>query len=248
MDHFAENSPMTVPRMLKSAGQLCCFDPLLAPDFKPEYFSADYWQQQKAITGQSHGRGITWFLQQDTAHWVLRHYWRGGLIGRYIPDSFCYTGLLRTRSFAEYALLQKLVDDELPVPKPVAARVVRHGWHYQADILIERIPDAEDLVQLLKREALPRDAWQQIGQVLAQFHQAGVYHADLNAHNILHDSRGRIWVIDFDKGALCRPGRWQAKNLARLLRSLQKESALHPMFHWQMSDWQHLLVAYQSYR
>lgn len=239
---------MTASRMLKSAGQICCFDPLLAPDFTPDYFSAEYWQQQNAITGQSHGRGVTWFLQHHTAHWVLRHYWRGGLIGRYIPDQFFYTGLSSSRAFAEFNLLQRLVEDELPVPRPVAARMVRQRWHYQADILIERIPEAEDLVQILKREALSRETWQQIGQVLAQFHQAGVYHSDLNAHNILRDANGKIWLIDFDKGAIHRPGRWQTKNLARLLRSLQKESALHPLFHWQTDDWQNLLVAYQSYR
>ena len=103
-------------------------------------------------------------------------------------------------------------------------------------------------MQLLKQEALSQETWQQIGQVLAQFHQAGVYHADLNAHNILRDANGKIWIIDFDKGAIRRPGRWQAKNLARLLRSLQKETALHPLFHWHSDDWQNLLVAYQSYR
>ncbi|WP_038149239.1 3-deoxy-D-manno-octulosonic acid kinase [Tolumonas lignilytica] len=239
---------MTAIRILKNGGQTCCFDPSLAPDFTPDYFSVDYWQHRHAITGQSHGRGITWFIQHQTAHWVLRHYWRGGLIGRYVQDQFCFTRLNLTRSFAEFNLLHKLVEDELPVPRPVAARVVRQGLFYKADILIERIPGAEDLVQLLKRDALPRDTWQQIGQVLAQFHQAGVYHSDLNAHNILRDTSGKIWVIDFDKGNIRRPGRWQAKNLARLYRSLQKESALHPLFHWQSDDWQNLLVAYQAYR
>lgn len=160
---------MTASRILKSAGQICCFDPLLAPDFTPDYFSAEYWQQQNAITGKSHGRGVTWFLQHHSAHWVLRHYWRGGLIGRYIPDQFFYTGLSSSRAFAEFNLLQRLVEDELPVPRPVAARMVRQRWYYQADILIERIPEAEDLVQILKREALSRETWQQIGQVLAQF-------------------------------------------------------------------------------
>ncbi len=239
---------MPAIRILKSAGQVCCFDPSLAPDFSPEYFSAEYWQQQHAITGESHGRGVTWFLQYHTAQWVLRHYWRGGLIGRYIPDQFCFTGLRSSRAFAEFNLLQKLVEDELPVPRPVAARMVRQGWYYRADILIERIPEAEDLVQILRREPISRETWQQIGQVLAQFHQAGVYHSDLNAHNILRDANGKIWLIDFDKSALRRPGRWQAKNLARLLRSLQKETALHSLFHWQNDDWQNLLVAYQSYR
>ena len=239
---------MPATRIMNSAGQVCCFDSSLAPDFSPEYFSAEYWQRQHAITGHSHGRGVTWFLQYHSAHWVLRHYWRGGLIGRYIPDQFLFTGLRSSRAFAEFNLLQKLVEDELPVPRPVAARMIREGCFYRADIINERIPDAEDLVQILRREAISRETWQQIGQVLAQFHQAGVYHSDLNAHNILRDASGKIWLIDFDKGAIRRPGRWQSKNLARLLRSLQKESALHPLFHWQNDDWQNLLVAYHSYR
>lgn len=239
---------MSAIRILKTAEQVCCFDSALVPDFSPDYFSAQFWQQQQAVTGQSHGRGVTWFIRYQQSEWVLRHYWRGGLIGRYVKDLFCFTRLRAARSFAEFNLLHKLVDDELPVPRPVAARITRHGLLYSADILIERIPDAEDLVQILKREALSADSWQRIGQVLAQFHQAGVYHSDLNAHNILRDASGKIWIIDFDKGGIRHPGRWQANNLARLLRSLKKETGLHRQFHWHSDDWQNLLVAYQSYR
>lgn len=240
---------MSACQIVKQDGDVICFDPQIAPEFSPEYFSVPYWQNKQAITGQSKGRGITWFLRADErSDWVLRHYWRGGLIGRYIQDRFFFTGLKNTRAFAEFNLLQHMVDDELPVPKPVAARISKGIFTYQADILIERIPDAEDLVQILKREPLSPAVWQQIGQVLAQFHQAGVYHADLNAHNILRDKQGKIWLIDFDKGAMKHPGRWQAKNLARLLRSFQKELGLHQNFNWQMDDWQALLVAYQSYR
>ena len=52
---------------------------------------------------------------------------------------------------------------------------------------------------------------------------AGLDHADLNAHNILFDSNGRGWLIDFDRGVLRIPAtHWRERNLKRLLRSLLK--------------------------
>lgn len=237
-----------VMKIVRQGEDICCYDPSSVPEFSTEFFTADYWQRNQAVTGQSHGRGVTWFVQHHDQHWVLRHYWRGGWIGRYISDSFFFQRLNRCRSFAEYELLQQMLDDELPVPRPIAARVRKHGLIYQSDILIERIPDAQDLVQILTQRSIAPDLWQKIGQVIAQFHQAGVFHADLNAHNILLDADNKVWLIDFDKGSIRHPGPWQMKNLARLQRSFQKESTKHLNFHWQSEDWQSLLVAYQSYR
>ena len=59
--------------------------------------------------------------------------------------------------------------------------------------------------------------------MIARFHRAGLDHADLNAHNILFDSNGRGWLIDFDRGVLRIPAtHWRERNLKRLLRSLLK--------------------------
>ena len=65
--------------------------------------------------------------------------------------------------------------------------------------------------------------WEAVGQLVAQFHRAGLDHADLNAHNILFDGRGRGWFIDFDQSRLRIPATaWREANLARLHRSLRK--------------------------
>src|SRR5690606_11034292 len=58
---------------------------------------------------------------------------------------------------------------------------------------------------------------------VARAHRAGLDHADLNAHNLMFDQRGRGWVIDLDRGRLRIPDtRWRERNLQRLRRSLLK--------------------------
>lgn len=93
---------------------------------------------------------------------------------------------------------------------------------YRAAILVERIAGARSLADLAaeRGNAAP---WAETGRLLAAFHQAGLDHADLNAHNVLFDEHGAGWLIDLDRGRLRRPARgWREKNLARLLRSLRK--------------------------
>jgi len=95
---------------------------------------------------------------------------------------------------------------------------------YRADLLTELIPGVDPLADQLD-PGLPRIRWWQIGQTLRRFHDAGFFHADLNARNILLDPEGGVYVIDWDRGRVRPPGRWARANLARLRRSLVKLSA-----------------------
>src|SRR5690606_26981170 len=83
----------------------------------------------------------------------------------------------------------------LPVPRPLAAAYWRKGLAYRAAILIERIDGVTPLAV----------HWSSIGpaavaEAIFAMHEAGVWHADLNAYNILLDAQGQAWLIDFDKG------------------------------------------------
>ena len=89
------------------------------------------------------------------------------------------------------------------------------------------------------------EQWKNIGAVIAKFHSKGIYHHDLNAHNILIDDNDNVWLIDFDRGEQRTVhNSWQQKNMARLLRSFAKEKAKIANFHWQAQDWQTLLEGY----
>lgn len=208
-------------------------------------FDANYWASQNAIIGFAEGRGTTFFVQYAGEDYVLRHYRRGGFIARLSPDRYVWTGLQRTRAWREWHLLAQMRELGLSVPQPVAVQVVRNGMTYSADIMTRRILHATTLAEELGRHALSEDTWQELGRVIRRFHHHGVWHADLNANNVLIDTESRIYLIDFDRGRLRRPSRqWQQGNLDRLKRSLLKLQNRTGSFYFAESDWQTLLAAY----
>ncbi|KKO50274.1 3-deoxy-D-manno-octulosonic acid transferase [Arsukibacterium sp. MJ3] len=221
------------------------FSNIATAQFKPAW-----WQQQSAVTGSSTGRNTAWFVQHQQKNQphqlVLRHYYRGGLIGKVLTDRFFYKDALYSRAMQEFSLLQWMREQGLAVPKPVAAHYQRSGFSYRADLLIERINGARDLATLLHTErALHDHEWRAVGVAIAKLHQAGVDHTDLNCRNILLDQADTVWLIDFDKCQRRKAGNWQQQNLQRLLRSLHKEQAKLTPFHWQSSAWQHVITGYQ---
>ncbi len=218
------------------------------------YFDPQFLKQKKLITGESKGRNTTWFFllpelaespSTRTQDYVLRHYYRGGMAAKVSKDRFFYLGLSSSRSFAEFTLLQKMRDLELPVPTPVAARIVKEGLFYSADIIMEKIP-ALDLVAILKQQALAKPIWQRVGKTIAQFHSNGIDHKDLNAHNIMLKDK-EVFLIDFDRCQQRSPNStWQKSNLARLKRSFEKEKDLHQGFHFEQQNWFDLLDTYDA--
>jgi len=188
-----------------------------AVDFDPQS-----WAARGAIVGEALGRGTTWILQDGARRLVLRHYRRGGLIARLSADRYIWRGEDATRPFRELRLLEALHAAGLPVPPPVAASYRREGLFYRGDILTAFLPGTESLAQRLRRGAVEAGTWQSVGHCLRRFHDFGACHADLNAHNLLLDGDGQVFVIDFDRGSLRSPGLWRDANLVRLRRSLEK--------------------------
>ncbi len=230
-------------RQASPAGEVWTDPALLTPAIGSPFAPA---RATAASTGGS-GRGTVWWQQLGGQTLLWRHYRRGGLIGRLIDDRFLREPRARSRAMAEFALLQRLCGWGLPVPRPAAARWQAAGpLHYRADILLQRLDGAQDLSVTLQQRPLSDEEWRAVGRAIAQLHAHGVCHADLNCHNLMHEpwSGGRVWIIDFDRGDVRAPGPWQAANLARLRRSLRKEAARMPLWHWAEPDWAALLAGY----
>lgn len=224
------------------------FDSAVLPACDAKHFSPRYWQQQKAIAGNSTGRATVWFIQQGDHGMLLRHYYRGGLVGKVNKDRFWREPEHLSRAIHEFDLLSKLTEMGLPVPKPIAARMVKSGlFSYRADILVEVISGAVDVFRLLLEKSLSAKQWQTLGAVVRRLHDANVYHSDLNCHNLMLDDNDKAWIVDFDKCGFKEPGPWKQENLARLKRSLMKEKGKNQPFYWKLDrDWPEFLTGYET--
>lgn len=225
----------------------CRYNANIVHEFSGQFFEPSYWQEKQAVIGTAQGRGTTYFVEFFEQQWVLKHYYRGGMIGRIINDTYLFTGYDNTRAAKEYQLMKALERLNLPAPKAVGFRVVKSGIGYRADMITERIVDAQDLVTLLGQKSLPGDMWRKIGACIKQFHAHGIYHDDLNIHNILIDEQDKVWLIDFDRGEQrAIQSSWQQHNMDRLLRSFKKERNKLATMYWQTNDWQTLLSGYNN--
>ena len=223
------------------------FNPEIFTSFSSDVFNASYWQQQNKVVGTAQGRGTTWFIQHNSHQIVLRHYFRGGLIGKLLNDGYLFTGLEKSRPYLEFFLLKDMFEFGLPVPEPLAYALTKKGLYYTADIVTRRIENAKDLVGILSQNAVEAGVWQEIGHTIRQFHEHGINHHDLNCHNILIDDNNKVWIIDFDQGKkMPSAGDWQQSNIDRLKRSFLKELNRLPTFYWQEDNWQQLMQGYEA--
>jgi len=193
------------------------------------------------------GRGNVSFFDAPFGPCVLRHYRRGGIAARLSADRYLWIGRARTRSFREFHLLAQLHDAGLNVPAPVAARFVRDGLRYRADLVTRLLPGTQTLAERLVATDLDAALAAGVGCTLAGFHAHGAWHADLNAHNVLTDGSGAVWLLDFDRGCVRTPQiAWQQANLARLRRSFLKLGALKRIHGFDAHFWHPLLAAYHK--
>jgi tRNA A-37 threonylcarbamoyl transferase component Bud32 len=213
-----------------------------------DLFDIDSLRQRADAQSLAAGRSHAVFFSHQGHALVLKHYQRGGKMAALLGDKYIGSNCDRSRSFREWRLLQAMRQRELPVPIPVAASCEQRGLFNRADLITLQIQDVMPLADYLLQQPCERDTWTAIGRCVRHFHDSCVYHADLNARNILLEAETRdIYLIDFDKGAFRYLGEsWKAANLARLQRSLLKFKSLHRGFNFDPADWNALLAGYKN--
>ncbi|MCW8886344.1 MAG: 3-deoxy-D-manno-octulosonic acid kinase [Motiliproteus sp.] len=220
--------------------------PELVEHITPSWFDLNWWRGQGQQVHSAPGRGESYFvdieLDDQPLAMVWRHYRRGGLVSRFSEDSYLWQGMTKTRPWQELNLTADLYARGLPVPRPLAAQIIREGLFYRADLLTERLPKVRSMAQQLAK-APAETPWVRIGQIIARFHAVGLDHVDLNIRNILVADDQQVFLIDFDRCCLRSPkNSWQKSNLDRLLRSIQKEFSNSEM----EQGWQQLLQGYSG--
>ena len=221
----------------------------IAHQFTAEDFDLSYRQSENYSVALSGGRGASQKILIDGQFYVLRHYLRGGLIARLLHDQYFWTGLHKTRPFLEQKAIEQALHHKLPVPEVVAFNVQKQGLFYRATIISRYINNQGTLASFLYDNELSDKLWFEIGKLIKRLHQANIFHADLNANNILINEAGEFYIIDFDKAEIISSMVASAeKNVQRLLRSLLKiqkfRGEQNLPFYFHLEQWQFLLEGY----
>lgn len=209
----------------------------------PEPPAFDWLDGAAAEDVPAAGRGSVRRLVTAAGPVIHRHYRRGGRVAVLLDDRYWFGGFDATRAAREFRLLDTLYSRGQRVPRPVLARVQRSGLFYRADLVTAEVGASTSLASLLATvpDQLP---WNAVAQAVADLHHAGVWHADLNAHNVLVDDGGQAWLIDFDRAEERLPRlQWREDNLDRLHRSLVKLGAERLVRGFGLT-WQGFLDAY----
>jgi len=245
MMYFNTDKAVVTLQPHKTKNQWFLSHPDLSTEPDKNWFNAEYWAEQGRLLGTYAGRGSVWMIKSDDGKWVLKHYYRGGLYAKISRDKYLWSGLQNTRAVREFKLLTHMHKQGLPCPKPVAVQVKKSGLFYTNDLITEFIRHQTTFAKSLNQNGNMVQLWAQVGQVIARFHACGIYHADLNVHNLLINNDD-VYLIDFDKGEIKNNHKaWPQANLARLKRSIEKQSG-QSCDRALKEHWQALLDSHQS--
>ena len=215
----------------------------------PKWFNLTGLSEIAQLSGNSEaGRHKSIFFKINEQEFMLKHYYRGGAM-EWLKDCYLYTDSRRVNVFKEWRLLHQLQRWHLPVPTPCAASYVYRLMFYTADIILGSCRPARPISSLLRAQKIDEKHWQLIGKTISHFHNKSVYHADLNAYNILLlPEKDQVYLVDFDRSFICtKNSPWRQANLDRLARSLQKLSNQYGSdFHYEKDDFAALMDAYRE--
>ena len=232
------------------------YDADIIADPSVKLFDADYHTnegfQQKISSIQTSesseegiGRAKVVYFPFDDKTFVLKHYYRGGLVAKILKDQYFGFDVEKTRAFKEWCLLKTMKKLNLPVPNAIAAHVKQGLAFYRADLITQKIENSKTLADVLIEKVIDATQWKKIGVCIKRFHDNNIYHADLNARNILLTDIGDVYLIDFDNSSFRLDSKsWKMSNLSRLKRSLLKFKGVEKKFNFDEADWVDFLHGY----
>lgn len=156
----------------------------------------------------------------------VRQYLRGGFVRHFVRDRFV---LRPPRPLLELEATMRARAAGCRVPLVHAVGVEETGLSYRGWIVTSAIEGARSFIDALLAadEAGRGTLLAAAGDAIRCLHDAGVFHPDLNGHNLLLDGEGEIAIIDFDRARVADPSSHglAQKGRDRFWRSLKKLTA-----------------------
>jgi 3-deoxy-D-manno-octulosonic acid kinase len=131
---------------------------------------------------------------------VIKYYARGGFIRYLVKRRYLRWG--KTRCQIEYELLKKVRDLGLSAPEPIAY-AYRGGLFYKGWLVTRKIKEQQTLAELSCTDA--ENAHIAVKELINQVSvliKNNVFHTDLHPGNVLVDSDGRVFLLDFDRARI----------------------------------------------
>jgi len=182
---------------------------------QPLWTSAEPVPGGRGTAGKTVVAGRTMFAKKES---------RGGLAGKILPDRYFF----RSPFDAEWMIAARAADAGLS-PRVVARSLVRHSILFEVFTLEEWIEGVVPLEEPVRNGTASREDFFTSGKTIALLHQEGIVHGDLNAGNILLNTKNEAFIVDFrHSDCFSDPPTPSVRrsNLRRLARSLTKIRAL----------------------
>ena len=153
---------------------------------------------------------------------VIKHYRRGGLMRYFIKRRYLKFG--KTRSRREFELLDTVANLGINVPQPIAY-AHRGRLFYQAWLVTREIQQPLSLARLsLQDEKKTGEVMESAIKQVSSLIQNQILHVDLHPGNVVVDTAGKVYLLDFDKGKFYHGNRQKLQNryLTRWQRAVDK--------------------------
>lgn len=145
-------------------------------------------------------------------HVMVKHYFRGGILGHINRRTYLKIG--KTRGAEEFEILATVRSAGVRTLEPVAfASRTKNFIFYHAWLVTKEIKASGTLADLSGKDpsragAILSEAGKQIKTLIAN----GILHVDLHPGNVLVDAQDRVYIIDFDRA---KTGVKNRRNLAK---------------------------------
>jgi 3-deoxy-D-manno-octulosonic acid kinase len=154
---------------------------------------------------------------------VVKHYKRGGLLGRLVRDRYLKWG--KSRSQLEFEFLQKARELGINAPQPLLF-ASRGRLIYRAWLVTSEIKKPLSLARLsVDDELRTRQVMASVIEQISRLMDNRIMHVDLHPGNVVVDSQDQVFLLDFDKGKIHRGNKIKLRD--RYIKRWQRAVSKH---------------------